>query len=251
MLLPAVILSTGCSAKDLFKSANSKSEIQQVMDEYGDTYDYYLKTEKGVPLKLPIKNDIIPIILDSFSDEAKENAKYAISKMDDILVSKEFKVYDDGSKPFGLKYIKVSLVDYLESEYGRFVEGPAARTYLRYNSGTGKIYYPIEIKMQSKFIKKYGDFFDPKTPENSYFATVLQHELGHCLGLCDKYGKEDSGQTLMYYHKAGDVKGYTDLDIHNLRHIYDKEYDITVTKPTEMEVQVYVPQKEVESELSM
>ena len=83
--LGAVGAGVGYGASALITKLIEDSKTKKAKGEYGDVYDYYLKNGYGIPLKLPIKDNVVAIVLDSFGEEAKENARHAISKLDAAL----------------------------------------------------------------------------------------------------------------------------------------------------------------------
>lgn len=226
---------------DNIKTAN----VEKYKQIYGDTYDYYHKTDSGVPLTLPIKDNMVSIVLDSFSNEAKENAKYAISKLDDALKTQEFTIYDNGEMPNNKNYIHVKIVsdvDYKTAD-GKLTAIGEAST--RFDKKTGKIKYPVEIAIEKKYVDWYN--YVPghsDSPKNSVFSTILQHELGHAFGLCDRYQRTDFGDTIMYAVQNEKVQDYTERDYHNLRYIYDKEYEVEVNLPNKMQVTLYTQENQ-------
>lgn len=226
---------------------NAESNTAEKYKEmFGDTYEYYSKTNSGIPLTLPIKDNMISVVLDSFNDEAKENAKYAISKLDDVLKTQEFTIYDNGEMPNNKNYIHVKIVndvDYKTSDGSLQAIGEAA---IKFDQKTGKIKYPVQINIEKKYIDCYnyvpGKSDSPKT---SVFSTILQHELGHAFGLCDRYYKSDYGDTIMYAVQSEKAQDYKERDYHNLRYVYDKEYDVEVKLPNKMQVTMYTQQNQI------
>lgn len=221
------------------------SNVEKYKQIYGDTYDYYHKTDGGVPLTLPIKDNMISVVLDSFSDEAKENARYAISKLDDVLKTQEFTIYDNGEMPNHKNYIHVKIVDDVDykTSDGKFTGIGEAE--IKFDQKTGKIKYPVEISIEKKYVDWYnyvpGKSDSPKT---SVFSTILQHELGHAFGLCDRYLRSDIGDTIMYAVQSDKAQDYTKTDYHNLRYVYDKEYDVEVKLPNKMQVTLYTQENQ-------
>ena len=238
----------GVASPALIIKAVQSSKAEKGKKEYGDVYEYYMKTSYGAPLKLPIKNNVLPIVLDSFGEEAKTNAKYAISKLDNILDSKEIIIYDNEKNLKDKNYIKVSLVEDLKSETDTTYSGTAGKIHFDFNDITGIMKYPIIIEIDDKYVSEYNTFREKNTPEKSVFSKILQHELGHAFGLCDRYEKTDYDDTIMYYASHSKTQDYTERDIKNLKRIYDSEYHVTIDEPTELNVTYYIPQKEIDME---
>lgn len=226
-------------------SDNYANNYEKYKEIYGDTFLYYNKTNSGIPLTLPIKDNMISVVLDSFSDEAKENARYAISKLDDVLKTQEFTIYDNGEMPNHKNYIHVKIVDDVDykTSDGKFTGIGEAE--IKFDQKTGKIKYPVEISIEKKYVDWYnyvpGKSDSPKT---SVFSTILQHELGHAFGLCDRYLRSDIGDTIMYAVQSDKAQDYTKTDYHNLRYVYDKEYDVEVNLPNKMQVTLYTQENQ-------
>src|SRR5574344_2194132 len=108
-----------------------QSNIKQ---EYGDTYDYYLKTKNGIPLKMPIKNNLLNIAFDNTFDEIKK-LDVAMGSVDVKLVSQ--------SDANGSAQINLKIVDGINesNSYGKIV----GRASLIYNEKTAQINYPVDI----------------------------------------------------------------------------------------------------------
>ena len=226
-------------------------------EEYKDVYDYYLHTSTGAPLKLPIYNNNISVIFNGFSDEAKENARHAISKIDDVLKTQSFTIYDN-DKPNHNNYIKVDIVNNVTTASDNNYHSAVAQTTLNYNDNNGTIIYPIHIEIEQSFVNKYDNswYGTGKSPEKSQFSSILQHEIGHALGLKDIYSNDMYEKSVMFWTINGNTQNYTDLDTHNLRYIYDRGndvYEVSVTTPDAMQLLSYYPQNKIEEddELSM
>ncbi len=203
---------------------------------YGDTWDYYMKTQWNKPIRLPIYNNTIAVMFNNFSELAKENAMHAISKLDDVLKKQSFTIYDNENKPKDKNYIKISLVNNLTSEDDGKDYDTIAKTYLDYNHRTGMMKYPVRIEIERKYVNTYRDNANQNHLQDySVFSSIVQHELGHALGLDDLYRQKDVRNSAMFYLINYGSYSYSELDKHNIRHIYDKEHDV------EYEVSVRTP----------
>ena len=156
-------------------------------------------------------------------------------------------IYDNGSKPNDKNYIRVSLVQELTSSSDSAVRDTIGATHIDFDF-KGQIKYPVEIEIENKFVSEYNNLLNKRETEKSAFSTILQHELGHAFGLCDRYNKSDYGDTIMYYSRTFTTQNYTDRDIYNLRYVYDDEYRVSVSQPSVAEVTYYIPQKQTDME---
>ena len=243
-----VSLGAAIGIPEIIKSTKP-AVVEKYKKIYGDTYDYYMKTKYGKPVYLPIKDNTVSVVFNAFDEEAKENGRHAISKLDDVLKTQEFTIYDTGKMPKNNNYIIVSLAEDVAGDATGSHNGSIAQTIMDFDSFTGKMKYPVEIAIEKKYVDCYrykegADF----SPETSVFSSILQHELGHALGLCDRYDADSRKNTIMYYSDAGAAENYTALDYHNIRYIYDKEYDVTVNYPTTNEVVAYAPKMQFTEE---
>lgn|SRR5574344_665263 len=227
-----------------------QSNIKQ---EYGDTYDYYLKTKNGIPLKMPIKNNLLNIAFDNTFDEiTKEYCAEAIKKLDVAMGSVDVKLVSQ-SDANGSAQINLKIVDGINesNSYGKIV----GRASLIYNEKTAQINYPVDILIDKNTVNNYW-INDDLTATNwstdsNYmteniipeFSAIVQHECCHALGLCDLYEKSYAQKSIMYYAIGdGTQPSITEFDSHNLKYIYDKDYKVNVLTPSTITA-VYVPQR--------
>ena len=232
----AFAIPTGSLVYLIARNNINETQINKIKEKYGDTYDYYLKTDEGRPLKLKIKNNVLPVILNyGFDDETIKIAEHALSKLDNILDYTTVKLYENGNMPDNYKYIAINIEDL---GYGTSSTS-AGEAHLTYNKKTGYIDYPVTVSIDKKFTDCYWTLEEGEKVEESVFSSILQHEIGHCFGLKDLYKGNSStySQSVMSGTLGLGTKDYSELDAHNLKHIYDiddKEYDVTVSYPESM-----------------
>ena len=160
----------------------------------GDTYKYMKTNSRGRPITLDIKDNCLAVMFNnSFNEEAKKNAKYALEELDQILPSTKIDIYKDGNRPDNKHYISIELVDSIKEH-----ADAAGVCKYSYNSRSAKISYPIQVQIEQKFVDVY--YFDASkktaeelvTPSNPMFTHIVQHEVMHAFGFKDLY-KYDEG----------------------------------------------------------
>lgn len=206
---------------------------------YGDTFEYYLRTDWGKPVKLPIYNNTISVVFDNFSEEAKENAKHAISKLDDVLKTQNIVIYNNNEIKND-NYIGIHIAEDLGNKAGLICTN--------YNQYTGEMIYPVQIEIAKLWVDRYNG---EKKSENSIFSSIIQHEIGHALGLKDIKDSNLYKKSSMFWSIDGIASNYTELDTHNLRYIYDRDndvYEVSVTTPNSMQLLSYHQQHKNEED---
>ena len=172
-------------------------------------------------LTLPLNDNPIAVVLDSFGEEHKKLAVDAINSLDQISENVNYTILDKDDIKIKQK-IHISLVDNLSEE--KQAGGQATYTY---NETTGKINFPIDIYLDPDCIK----FTSTETGENM-FTTVVKHEMLHTLGFKDIYDESLKNSTVMYYSINDDNRAldYTPSDKINIQTIYDNYVDVTYPK---------------------
>lgn len=217
----------------------------QLVERLGDSYKYCLTTTGGIPITFDMAGDTLQVVFDeNFNDEAKKNATFALQHLDDILIDKEVKIYQNGDMPHSNKYISLKVVD-----EGKLGSSSVGLTQINFNDNTGKLTYPISIEIDEHYVDSYYYEANGEVPSNSVFATIVQHEVGHALGLRDlyyyeediqkqEYGKIDSvmASTLLYGTTL-----YSKVDETNLQKLYcsdalSEPITYNVSYPTQMVV---------------
>lgn len=231
-------------------------QIANIKKELGDTYDYLKTNKKGRPIKLDIKDNCLAVILNqSFSEEAKKNACYALNELDEILPNTKINIYKDGNRPENDNYISIDVVDAIKGN-----ESAIGECTISYKEKSATVIYPVKIEIEKDYMDQY--FMDDlsktneelKVPSNSAFTHIVQHEVMHAFGFRDLY-KNDKGfnDSVMAYAITYGTKTYSDLDKYHLQYLYEDKnatYKVTATLPNQMLVS-YLPSKEHEEELEM
>lgn len=148
------------------------------VSDFGESTKYFLKNDNGKPLRLDLSSGTLAVVMDNaFTPEAKQYTTDAIKKLNNILPNTTVKLYNQKDYDGNFKYIYLNLVEQDAINNG----GGAGITHLTYNATTAVIDYPINISLD----KKYIDCFVAGSNHESVFSTIVQHELGHALGLKD------------------------------------------------------------------
>lgn len=159
---------------------HEKAVLQNEKDKLGSAYDYFLHTESGASLKLEMPDNSLTFVLgNNIKGKCKENIDYALSQIKDILPNKEIKVYYKDNAPKTKKFISIGFAA------GLVNAEEVGGVNLEYNKKTGYINYPLYINILHKYKDAYYDEKFGEIPSNSAVSTILQHEIGHVLGLKD------------------------------------------------------------------
>ena len=233
--IPLAVIGTPIAVVAHMKSENN-AVVQSIENMYGDRYKYFLKTKSGKPLKLDIYDHTLSVVFDKgFSEEAKRNAKFALEGLDEILTDTEVKIYEDGNKPNHKNYIYLNLVEQDALHDGH----SAGVTHVAFNEYSAKITYPVNIDLDQHYVDGYWSVLDGEVPSNSLFATVVQHEVGHALGLADLYDYTTASNSVMASELGHGTEFYSDVDKDNLQFVYCNDGSVvsyTATYPEEVEL---------------
>ena len=234
--IPLAAVGTPIAVVAVMKS-NESAVVESIKNLYGDRYKYFLKTDSGKPLKFDILDHKLDVVFDKgFNEEAKRNARYALNNLDEILTNTDVKIYDDGNLPNHKNYIYLKLVDQNSLDGGK----AAGVTHLDFNQTSAKISYPVNIELDRHYVDGYWSPFEDEVPTNSMFTTVVQHEVGHALGLVDLYEKDIAKNSVMASKLGYGTTNYSDIDKENLQFVYCGENEAVSYKATyPQEVEMY------------
>ena len=225
------------------------------VSDFGENTKYFLKNGNGKPLRLDLSSGTLAVVMDNaFTPEAKQYTADAIKKLDNILPNTTVKLYSQQDYDGNFKYIYLNLVEQDIINNG----SSAGITHLTYNANTAVIDYPINISID----KKYLDFFVADSNHESVFSTIVQHELGHALGLkdltlADTFAVTESGDinSIMAGNLGVGTINYSSQDAQNLnvaygsvanKNLFDVRYVATYPKQV---IYTFVSDKHTEEEV--
>src|SRR5574344_401853 len=221
---------------------------QKAQDEkmFGEYSQYFLKTDSGRPLRMPIKDNMLNFFIKSPVNEmTKKIIEYGLTSIGNITGKKINVQYSDTK--LASDYTSIEFVDEIldaESEV-------AGLTTLSYNKTFATINYPVKVQIESKYKDCYFADTTKFDVKDSVLLAILEHEIGgHSLGRCDLYSKDAFGKSLMFYRLDNNgAREFTELDKNIMRYVYNKDTAVKVELPNEIIFKTMLPQKEEEKEM--
>jgi len=202
-----VSCSLAFSAATLF-SDNVQNIIEDVAESYSvsdELGDYLMQTDLGTYIKLPVDENPINIVLQNIPEEDKQKVVSAIRDLDNISTNLDYKILETDD---------VTITDKIYITDGETPSDALGLTDISYNVVTGKIKYPVYIKIDMDACHR---FISDITGEDAVSA-VTKHELGHAHGFKDIYESSKRNETIMWYSIYGE--DYTQADKERYREYY-------------------------------
>ena len=243
--LSSIVLTPFITYKSIeYSNSQGLYADQQCFGEYIDDF----KTNSfGRPLRLPLDENPIAVVIDAENDQTKQYIIDGINALDEISTNINYTIFDSKDFEFSrnVNYINIKMVDEITNTKSGDTAGIASYTY---NNNTALIDYPINIQIEKYFAEGYWDLYQTK----SVLTTIVQHELMHTLGFKDLYKPEDITRSIMYYQVGiGTPITFTQEDINKIQYCYDGKTIAQTTQPSEIEISNKTPiYKEENDELT-
>ncbi|MCQ2564242.1 MAG: hypothetical protein MJ152_00015 [Clostridia bacterium] len=188
-----------------------KSTNYQLFEEFKD---YFMQTSGGIPLRTTIHDKNIDIVVpSSVGESTQQRIIKGINNFENLCDALNYNIcFENEYTAKNKNRIEFKIVE--------DISGTAAgHTKLSADGTTGEIIYPIHIEIE----KRFDDMSWKDGTDDRVLSAIVEHELGHTLGLKDLEDPSFISKSIMYGELSikKSAHTYTKHDVQLIKYCYD------------------------------